>query len=131
MLQSEEKKQHILVIGNGGVGKTTYIMKKLGRQVTRKYIPTHGIHSYEKDNTVWYDFPGQERYGSHNKYITESNCTENMDIDMDLVIYMYDVTNELSEKSLVGWKGYVKRVFGKKDSRVIDSITIPYKTEKL
>lgn len=122
-------KKNILVIGSGGVGKTSYIMKKVGLKTTSKYIPTIGIHSYEKDNTVWYDFPGQEAYGCHTHYMTEKGY-KYMDVKMDLVIYMYDVTNKLSKKSLNHWKKYVKRVFFK-GNETFESIVIGNKTARL
>lgn len=51
----------ILVVGNGGVGKTSYIRKQMGKQFIDKYISTVGIQSYidNENNIVWYDFPGQ------------------------------------------------------------------------
>ena len=94
-------KKHILIIGDGGVGKTSYIRKQIGKKFRREYYPTHGVNRYETDTTVWYDFPGQEKYGSH--YI---------DNKINLVIYMYDLTSKLSYKNLDYWEKYVHKYYG-------------------
>jgi len=98
------EKKHILIIGDGGVGKTSYIRKQLGKNFRQKYYPTHGINIYETDNTVWYDFPGQEKYGLY--YIGNIN----------MVIYMYDLTSKLSYKNLDYWEKYVYKHYGNIDS---------------
>lgn len=99
--QKNMDKQHILIIGDGGVGKTSYIKKQLGQNFTHQYHPTTGINIYETDTIVWYDFPGQEKYGSH--FINN---------DIHLVIYMYDLSNKLSYKNLDYWKKYVNTNYG-------------------
>lgn len=103
-----EAKQRILVIGDGGVGKTAYIRKQIGKPFLKKYIETEGIHMYEDDNCVWYDFPGQEKYGLHT--IHEP---------IDTVIYMYDLTNKISFNNISFWKQYVKRHYGIIPSSII------------
>ena len=97
-------KQHILVIGDGGVGKTSYIRNQIGKKFRRQYFPTERLNIYETNTTVWYDFPGQQKYGSH--YILDK-------IDkIDTVIYMYDLTNNLSFKNLNYWQNFVHKCFG-------------------
>lgn len=108
-----DKKQHILVIGDGGVGKTSYIRKKLKRPFQMKYCSTESIHVYEDENCVWYDFPGQEKYGEHR-----------VSGAIHKVIYMYDLTNKLSYDNIKLWKKHIKEHYG-----IIPSITIGNKTD--
>ena len=103
--QNNMNKKKILIIGDGGVGKTSYIRKQIGKKFRQKYYSTQGINMYETDTTVWYDFPGQEKYGLH--YI---------DNKIDLVIYMYDLTSKLSYKNLDYWEKYVHKNYGNIDS---------------
>lgn len=56
---------------------------------------------YETDNIVWYDFPGQEKYGL--LPVGDSN-TINLVIYIYIYIYMYDLTSKISYKSLYYWK---------------------------
>jgi len=96
-----ETKHRILVIGDGGVGKTAYIRKQMGKPFIKKYYETKCINIYEDDDCIWYDFPGQEKYGLHTIHLP-----------IDSVIYMYDVTNKLSFDNISFWKKYVKEHFG-------------------
>ena len=97
----QKDKLSILVIGDGGVGKTCYIKKQLGEEFVSVYKATIGIQCYENINTVWYDFPGQEKYGLH--LIIHK---------IDKVIYMYDITSKISLKNLTFWKKYVWKNYG-------------------
>jgi GTP-binding nuclear protein Ran len=106
-------KTRILVIGDGGVGKTSYIRKQIGRNFIRQYYPTNGINMYETDTIVWYDFPGQEKYGFHP-----------INDNINRIIYMYDVTSNISYKNINYWKEYVQKNYGD-----IPSITIGNKSE--
>ena len=102
-LNTEQVKMRILVIGDGGVGKTSYIKKQLGESFRGHYHSTEGINIYETDADIWYDFPGQEKYASH---------TFNDSDKINLVIYMYDLTNKLSYNNLKYWKKYVNENYG-------------------
>tara|TARA_Y100000389_G_C17340434_1_gene453009 strand:- start:83 stop:487 length:405 start_codon:yes stop_codon:yes gene_type:complete len=118
LLNNEQKdinKTRILVIGYGGVGKTSYIRKQLGKKFIKQYYPTEGINMYETDTVVWYDFPGQEKYGLHP--VGDSDT-------INLVIYMYDLTSKISYKNLDYWKKYVSKNYGN-----IYSITIGNKSD--
>lgn len=93
----------VLLIGDGGVGKTSYIHKQLRLKVNGQYHPTYDIQIYEdhNNNTRWVDFPGQEKYAPHT-----------INIPINKVIYMYDVTNNISFKNISFWKNYVKKHYG-------------------
>jgi GTP-binding nuclear protein Ran len=102
-LNTTQEKMHILVIGDGGVGKTSYIKKQLGERFDGRYHSTEGINMYETGTDIWYDFPGQEKYGSH---------PFNDSDKIDLVIYMYDLTKKLSYNNLSYWRKYVNKNYG-------------------
>ena len=116
MKQSNQKKiiDRILIIGDGGVGKTSYIRKKIGLNFEQKYFPTEGIEKFKTDTTVWYDFPGQYKYFS---FPISQEITR--------VIFMYDVKSKISYKNLDYWRKYVKENYGN-----IPSITIGNKKTK-
>lgn len=114
-LGAGQKKMHILIIGDGGVGKTSYIKKQLGKKFRGQYHSTEGINMYETTNIIWYDFPGQEKYGLH---------PFNDSDKIDLVIYMYDLTNKLSYNNLNYWKKYVNKNYGN-----ISHVTIGNKSD--
>jgi GTP-binding nuclear protein Ran len=108
--ETNTKMNIILVVGNGGVGKTSYIRKQLGKQFIGKYISTVGIQSYidNDNNIIWYDFPGQEYYGLVRDI---DSCPQQLLIksgNIDKIIYMYDTTNKLSFKRLSFWKTFMK-----------------------
>ena len=84
--------RRILLLGDAGVGKTSYIRKRLSLPFERLYLPTSGIQQYATDNTIYYDYAGSERrISSHLPSV-------------DVVIYMFDVTNSLSYQNLSKWR---------------------------
>ena len=87
-----DSKRTILIVGDGGVGKTNFIKNLLNDTFERRYIPTDLITEYETDNVKLWDYPGQIKFN----VILPSN--------IDLYIIMYDVTNKLSYKSINFWK---------------------------
>ena len=85
----------VLIIGDGGVGKTSLINKRFNQMFQNKYITTYGIQIRNNGDYTIYDFPGQEKY------------YELDDIDLthiDNCIIMYDCTNKLSYKNISFWK---------------------------
>ena len=106
--------KRILVLGDAGVGKTQFIRKLLGRTFERRYIPTLcGITEYKTEDTIYYDYPGQEVYSQHS--ISEP---------IDQVVYLYDCTSRMSFKNLVKWEQLVSNNYGK-----VDSVTIGTKSD--
>lgn len=99
----------IVILGNGGVGKTTYIKKLLTGEFEKKYVPTLGVDvfSLKLDTNcgdvtfnVW-DCAGQEKYGGlrDGYYINSDGC-----------ILMFDYTSSQSLKSVLYWLSLFKRV---------------------
>ena len=98
MVNSEEKfksKIKISIIGDGGVGKTTYINRLLTGEFTRPYISTRGV------NERVVDFGSN--YGVVSFLVTELSGQEKFALNYkeryansDGVIVMFDVTSNLS-----------------------------------
>jgi GTP-binding nuclear protein Ran len=57
----------IILIGAGGVGKTTYVKKLLTQHFETKYVATLGVevHQYKTDSITFnlWDTAGQEKFG--------------------------------------------------------------------
>ena len=109
----EPKTTHVLVVGDAGVGKTSFIHKKLGHRFNPIYHPTNRIYSYQSPGVVWYDYPGQNQFE-----------TISIDAPINFVIYMYDVTSKMSYKNLERWKRKINSKYGN-----INSIDIGNKTD--
>jgi small GTP-binding protein len=86
------EKTRILIVGDSGVGKTNFIKYLSDKSFECVFKPTMIIKKYETDNLILYDYPGQNKYNI--------NLTQ----EIDLFIIMYDVTNNLSYKSVKFWK---------------------------
>ena len=56
---TETKPKKILLVGNGGVGKTTFLNVLTGKGFDPKYKATERIESYRFEGKEWNDFPGQ------------------------------------------------------------------------
>lgn len=95
----------VVFVGDGGVGKTTYMRRMLVGDYTEKYIPTLGVEVHPLDYTdtgykynVW-DTAGQERYGG---------LRDGYWLKADYFVIFYD--GKLSQKNALGkWTKDVKR----------------------
>jgi GTP-binding nuclear protein Ran len=105
-------KHKIALIGNGGVGKTSYMKRLRNGIYLGEYIPTMGVEvypitcKYYLDNNIQenifnvFDCAGQEIYGGEKeKYWV--NCTG--------VIMMFDLSSELSFKSIELWYNKIQK----------------------
>lgn len=98
----EKRVFKIIILGDGNVGKTSFVRKHLGFNFKRIYEPTLGVEIYPlKLNTnygsltfnVW-DCAGVEKFGGlRERYYVASNGA----------ILMFDVTNEASHVHLSKW----------------------------
>jgi GTP-binding nuclear protein Ran len=107
---AEDKREFkILLVGDGGIGKTTYIHRHQGGEFERKYLPTVGVniedliwHTSSGDITlhIW-DTAGQEKFG----YLREGYY-----MGADAAIIMFDVTSRLTYKNVPRWYTDIRKV---------------------
>jgi GTP-binding nuclear protein Ran len=92
---------NIVLLGDGGVGKTAWIRRMRTDTFQPQYFATVGseVHpfgintNYGHINLDFYDCAGQEKYASHLP-----------DIKSDATILMFDLTSRISYKNLKYWR---------------------------
>ena len=99
----------LLLVGDGGVGKTTLVKRHLTGEFEKKYIPTLGVEVHPlKFSTncgdlvfnVW-DTAGQEKFGGlRDGYYIQGQCA----------IIMFDVTSRITYKNVPNWHRDITRV---------------------
>jgi len=99
----------LVLVGDGGVGKTTFVKRHLTGEFEKKYIATVGaeVHPMNFDTTrgpilfnVW-DTAGQEKFaGLRDGYYIQANCA----------IIMFDVTSRITYKNVPNWHRDLVRV---------------------
>lgn len=102
----------ICLIGDGGVGKTTFINRVLDGPFTKEYVATVGVVVHKatfwvsKDHSIQFevwDTAGQEKKaGLKDLYYLEA----------DGAMFFYDVTSRVSAKNLPNWIDHFKRAAG-------------------
>lgn len=99
----------LVLVGDGGVGKTTFVKRHISGEFERRYIATVGVevhpmvfytnHGPIRFN-VW-DTAGQEKLcGLRDGYYIQANCA----------ILMFDVTSRITYKNVPKWYKDVVRV---------------------
>ncbi|KAF4659804.1 serine/threonine protein kinase Ran1 [Perkinsus olseni] len=99
----------LLLVGDGGVGKTTLVKRHLTGEFEKKYIPTLGVEVHplkfmtncgEIIFNVW-DTAGQEKFGGlRDGYYIQGQCA----------IIMFDVTSRITYKNVPNWHRDIVRV---------------------
>lgn len=126
-LQNEKKKK-IVIIGDGGVGKSSLIQLLHGKKFNPKYIPTLGLNVEVLGckYVVW-DFSGQARFGAQYESMAHA----------DFAIIMFDLTSKRTYTNVKSWIDMVHKqcgdipyiVCGNKmdcECRVVFETDIPY-----
>ncbi|ELR12971.1 GTPbinding nuclear protein Ran, putative [Acanthamoeba castellanii str. Neff] len=99
----------VVLIGDGGTGKTTLVKRHMSGEFERKYVPTLGVevHPLPFYTThgkiilnVW-DTAGQEKFGG---------LRDGYYIQADAAIIMFDVTDRLTYRHLQKWYTDLSRV---------------------
>lgn len=105
----------MILVGDGGVGKTTYLKRLITGDFERKYVPTLGvdvkIYEYpgiaiDGNNItstkydIW-DTAGQERFGG---------LREGYYIGADVAIVMFDVNSKLSFNNVSKWINEIRKI---------------------
>tara|TARA_Y100000389_G_scaffold205095_2_gene263073 strand:- start:1353 stop:1847 length:495 start_codon:yes stop_codon:yes gene_type:complete len=108
--QNKITKKNILLVGDGGVGKSCLVDRLSQHIFESRYLPnfainTTEINTTENNNYNIYDFPGQELHCliHHKPYIQDTN----------LCIIMYDLTSKLSYQNVLIWKKQITELIGK------------------
>ena len=92
----------VLIIGDGGVGKSTYVRKINTGKFKTKYDTTIGLEPHqltlytnkgEKEITV-YDTAGQEKFG---------NVRSNIYKESDGAFIMFDLTSRITYMNIMKW----------------------------
>ncbi len=99
----------LILVGDGGVGKTTFVRRHMTGEFEKRYVATRGVEVYPMPFmtnygpilfNVW-DTAGQERYGGlRDGYYIKGQCA----------IIMFDVTARVSYKSVPNWHRDITRV---------------------
>ena len=91
---------NVLIVGDAGVGKTTFITMFERNEFNELYIDTHGMKTkniqYKDITFTVSEFAGQEKYGFKNKLLE-------LNVDYDAIIMIYDSTSKTSYKNLDYW----------------------------
>eukprot|EP01122_Echinamoeba_exundans_P002103 TRINITY_DN12067_c0_g1_i1.p1 TRINITY_DN12067_c0_g1~~TRINITY_DN12067_c0_g1_i1.p1 ORF type:complete len:242 (-),score=74.63 TRINITY_DN12067_c0_g1_i1:780-1424(-) len=99
----------VLLVGDGGVGKTTFVRRHKSGEFERRYIPTIGV---EVVPLAWYttqgqivfnmwDTAGQEKFGV---------LRDGYYIEGQAAIIMFDVTSRVTYKNVPNWHRDIVRV---------------------
>merc|ERR1712093_293956 len=99
----------LILVGDGGVGKTTFVKRHLTGEFEKKYIATLGVEVHPLSFhtnfgpicfNVW-DTAGQEKFGGlRDGYYIQGQCA----------IIMFDVTSRITYKSVPNWHRDLVRV---------------------
>lgn len=99
----------LVLVGDGGVGKTTFVKRHLTGEFEKKYVATIGVevHPLEFHTNfgplvfnVW-DTAGQEKFGGlRDGYYIQGQCA----------IIMFDVTSRITYKNVPNWHRDLVRV---------------------
>ncbi|KAG6860627.1 GPI-anchored [Termitomyces sp. Mi166 len=99
----------LVLVGDGGTGKTTFVKRHLTGEFEKKYIATLGVEVHPLTFTtnfgticfnVW-DTAGQEKFGGlRDGYYIQGQCG----------IIMFDVTSRITYKNVPNWHRDLERV---------------------
>ena len=102
-----EKK--VVLVGDGGVGKTIFVKCLMDQDFDPKYIATLGVEVHpvlDNERNIQYniwDTAGQEKFGG---------LRDGYYINADIAIIMYSVDNKLAAKSVDKWEKDIRDICG-------------------
>ncbi len=93
---------NLVLVGDGKVGKTTFVKRHLTHEFEKRYVPTVGVDVHpivfntnqgEICFNIW-DLAGQEKFGgSRSNYYQQKDCA----------IIMFDVTSKETNTNIKIW----------------------------
>jgi len=109
MAQDEMPTFKLVLVGDGGVGKTTFVKRHLTGEFEKKYVATLGVEVHPlvfhtnrgaMRFNVW-DTAGQEKFGGlRDGYYIQGQCA----------VIMFDVTSRVTYKNVPNWHRDLTRV---------------------
>ncbi|KAF2074756.1 hypothetical protein CYY_003944 [Polysphondylium violaceum] len=120
----------LVLVGDGGVGKTTFVQRHISGEFETRYIPTLGVSvktiafytNYGKFIFNIWDTAGQEKFGGlRDGYYIQGQCA----------IIMFDVTSRLSYKNCPNWYSDLTRVCGTEIPIVLTGNKVDVKDRKV
>ena len=124
---AENNEHKVLVIGNGGAGKTTLVKVLKGEKFQEKYESTEGIQLTEHQLggyklNIW-DFAGQDIYHATHRLFMEQNAIflvvwSKESEEKPNLVPSEDGSHEFENHSLSYWLDYA-RVLGKKSPSIV------------
>eukprot|EP00389_Voromonas_pontica_P013079 GDKH01020157.1.p1 GENE.GDKH01020157.1~~GDKH01020157.1.p1 ORF type:complete len:218 (-),score=62.00 GDKH01020157.1:263-916(-) len=99
----------LVLVGDGGVGKTTLVKRHLTGEFEKKYLPTLGVEvhpllfntNFGALKFICWDTAGQEKFGGlRDGYYIQGKCA----------IIMFDVTSRITYKNVPNWHRDLTRV---------------------
>lgn len=128
--QQQAPEFKLILVGDGGVGKTTFVKRHLTGEFEKKYVATLGAEVHPllfhtscgslKFN-VW-DTAGQEKFaGLRDGYYIEAKCG----------IIMFDVTSRITYKNVPNWHRDLVRVCDEKIPIVLVGNKVDMKDRKV
>jgi len=109
MAEAPKAEFKLVLVGDGGVGKTTFVKRHLSGEFEKKYVATLGVEVRPLDFVtnfgkirfnVW-DTAGQEKFGGlRDGYYIQGQCA----------IIMFDVTSRTTYKHVPNWHRDLVRV---------------------
>jgi len=107
----EAREFKLVLVGDGGVGKSTFVKRHLTGEFEKRYVPTLGVEVHNLRFitnygpivfNVW-DTAGQEKFGGlRDGYYIHSQCA----------VAMFDVTSRVTYASVPKWYHDIQRTCG-------------------
>jgi len=128
--QQQVNELKLILVGDGGVGKTTFVKRHLTGEFEKKYIATIGVEVHPMEFTtskgkikfnVW-DTAGQEKLaGLKDGYYIDAHCA----------IIMFDVTSRITYKNVPKWHRDITRICGENIPIVLVGNKVDEKNRKV
>lgn len=101
----------LLLVGEGGTGKSTFVKRHLTGEFEKKYVPTLGVEVHPLEFATnrgplvfnCWDTAGQEKFGG---------LRDGYYIQAQAAIVMFDVTSRITYKKVPDWHRDLERVCG-------------------